>query len=110
MPYANVKNASGKFVKASFSSVTAAAAAAKDMPDDFRVSITNAPGKEAYPIASFTWLLIPSKFADTEKKKALTEFLRWMLTDGQKYAADLGYAPLPKEVVAKEQKAIALIQ
>jgi phosphate transport system substrate-binding protein len=111
MGYGAVQNAAGTFLRANLDSVTAAAAgAAKNMPDDFRVSITNAPGKEAYPISSFTWLLIPSKFADAEKKKALTDFLRWMLTDGQKYAAGLGYAPLPKEVVAKEQKAIALIQ
>jgi phosphate transport system substrate-binding protein len=111
MGYGSVQNAAGTFLKADLNSVTeAAAAAAKNMPDDFRVSITNASGKNAYPIATFTWLLIPSKFADAEKKKALTEFLRWMLVDGQKYAADLSYAPLPKEVVAKEQKAIARIQ
>jgi phosphate transport system substrate-binding protein len=111
MGYGAIQNAAGTFLKADLNSVTeAAAVAAKSMPDDFRVSITNPPGKNAYPIATFTWLLIPSKFADAAKKKALTDFLSWMLTDGQKYAAGLGYAPLPKEVVAKEQKAIALIQ
>jgi phosphate transport system substrate-binding protein len=111
MGYGSVENAAGTFLKADLNSVTeAAAGAAKSMPDDFRVSITNPPGTQAYPIATFTWLLMPSKFADAEKKKALTEFLRWMLADGQKYAADLGYAPLPKEVIAKEQKAIARIQ
>jgi phosphate transport system substrate-binding protein len=110
MPYANVKNASGKFIKASFDSVTAAAAAAKDMPDDFRVSITNETGANVYPISSFTWLLIPSEIKDATKKKALTDFLAWMLTTGQKDCQALSYAPLPKAVVAKEQKQIALIK
>ena len=80
------------------------------MPDDFRVSITNAPGKAAYPISSFTWLLIPAKIADPAKKKAITGFLKWMLTDGQKMTSALSYAPLPKEVVTKEMKAITNIQ
>jgi phosphate transport system substrate-binding protein len=110
MPYANVKNASGKFVKASFASVTAAASAAKDMPDDFRVSITNGMGAGVYPISSFTWLLIPSEIKDPAKKKAITDFLAWMLTTGQKDCEALSYAPLPKAVVAKEQKQIALIK
>ena len=111
MDYGSVKNAAGNFVKADVASVTAAAAgAAKEMPADFRVSITNAPGKNAYPISSFTWLLIPNKIEDATKKKAITDFLKWMLTDGQKDAAGLSYAPLPKEVVAKEQKQIALIK
>jgi phosphate transport system substrate-binding protein len=110
MPYANVKNASGKFVKASFTSVTAAAAAAKDMPDDFRVSITNEMGEGVYPISSFTWLLIPSEIKDPAKKKAITEFLAWMLTTGQKDCEGLQYAQLPKALVAREQKQIALIK
>ncbi|HEY3825584.1 MAG TPA: phosphate ABC transporter substrate-binding protein PstS [Bryobacteraceae bacterium] len=110
MPYANVKNASGKFVKPSFTSVTAAAAAAKDMPEDFRVSISNGMGAGVYPISSFTWLLIPSEIKDPAKKKAITEFLSWMLTTGQKDCEGLSYAPLPKAVVAKEQKQIALIK
>jgi phosphate transport system substrate-binding protein len=111
MGYGAVQNSAGTFLKADLNSVTeAAAGAAKNMPEDFRVSITNASGKNAYPIATFTWLLIPSKFADGEKKKVVTTFLHWMLADGQSYAAGLGYAPLPKEVIAKEQKAIALIQ
>jgi phosphate transport system substrate-binding protein len=106
-----VRNAAGVFLKPDFESVTdAAAAAAKDMPADFRVSITNAPGKKAYPIASFTWLLIPSKIDDPGKKKAVVDFLRWMLKDGQKDAVSLGYAPLPKEVVSKEMKQIDLIR
>jgi phosphate transport system substrate-binding protein len=110
MAYANVKNASGKFVKASFDSVTAAAAGVKDMPADFRVSITNAMGAGAYPISSFTWLLIPAQIKDPAKKKALTEFLSWMLTTGQKDCQALSYAPLPKAVVEKEQKQIGLIK
>jgi phosphate transport system substrate-binding protein len=109
--YGKVKNAAGEFVEPSLASVTAAAAgAAKTIPDDFRVSITNATGKNAYPISSFTWLLIPAKIADPTKKKALVDFLSWMLKDGQTTTQALGYAPLPKEVVAKETKAIAKIK
>jgi phosphate transport system substrate-binding protein len=108
--YANVKNAAGKFVKPSFDSVTAAAAAMKEMPEDFRVSITYGPGDKAYPISSFTWLLIPGQISDPAKKKSITGFLTWMLTDGQKEAQGLGYAPLPAAVVAKEKKQIALIK
>ena len=108
-PVANVKNASGKFVKPSFTSVTAAAGV-KEMPEDFRVSITNATTAGAYPISSFTWLLIPSEIKDPAKKKALTEFLSWMLTTGQKDCEGLQYAQLPKAVVSKEQKQIALIK
>src|SRR6202030_1958426 len=84
MPYGKVKNSSGDFIKADLASVTAAAAgAAKSMPEDFRVSITDAPGKTAYPISSFTWLLIPSKFSDGTKRDAIKGFLKWMLSDGQ---------------------------
>jgi phosphate transport system substrate-binding protein len=109
--YADIKNASGKFIKANFDSVTAAAAgAAKDMPADFRVSITNAPGATAYPISSFTWLLIPNQIKDPAKKKSITDFLNWILTDGQKDAQGLSYAPLPAAVVEKEKKQIALIK
>jgi phosphate transport system substrate-binding protein len=111
MAYGSVKNAAGNFVKADFNTVTeAAAGAAKNMPDDFRVSITNAPGKNAYPISSFTWLLIPSHIPDAAKAKTIKAFLQWMLADGQKYAAGLSYASLPKEVIAKEVKQIAKIQ
>ena len=111
MSYGKVKNSSGAFVKADLASVSAAAAAAaKFIPDDFRVSITNPEGKEAYPIASFTWLLIPSKFADAAKRDVVKDFLKWALTDGQQYAEALSYAKLPKEIVAKEMKAIAQIQ
>jgi len=111
MPYGRVKNSSGAFVKADLASVTAAAAAAvKSMPDDFRVSITDAPGKTAYPISSFTWLLVPAKFSDTNKRDAIKGFVKWMLADGQNYTEALSYAKLPKEVVAKELKAIDKIQ
>jgi phosphate transport system substrate-binding protein len=111
IPYGSVKNSSGNFVKADLASVSeAAAAAAKTMPDDFRVSITNPEGKKAYPIASFTWLLIPEKFSDAAKRDAIKGFLSWMLADGQNYAEQLSYAKLPKEVVAKEKKAIDKIQ
>jgi phosphate transport system substrate-binding protein len=111
MAYGFVRNSAGTYLKADLDSVTeAAASTAKTMPNDFRVSITNAPGTKAYPISSFTWLLIPSKIDDPAKKKAIVTFLHWMLTDGQKYAGALGYAPLPKDVVAKEEKQIALIK
>jgi phosphate transport system substrate-binding protein len=111
IPYGKVKNTEGVFVKADLASVSAAAAAAsKNMPDDFRVSITNAEGKAAYPISSFTWLLIPSKFTDATKRDVVKDFLKWMMTDGQGYVEALSYAKLPKEVVAKEMKAIAQIQ
>ena len=111
IPYGNVKNADGVFMKASLASVTAAASgAAKDMPADFRVSITNAKGKDAYPISTFTWLLIPEKFSDRAKRDAMKGFVTWMLGDGQNYTEALSYARLPKEVVAKEKKALAEIQ
>jgi phosphate transport system substrate-binding protein len=112
MPYGKVKNAAGVFVKADLAGVSAAAAAAaKSMPDDFRVSITNPPdNKMAYPIASFTWLLIPEKFSDATKRDVVKDFLKWMITDGQQSCEALAYAKLPKEVVAKEMKAIAKIQ
>jgi phosphate transport system substrate-binding protein len=111
MPYGKVKNSSGTTVKADLASVTAAAAgAAKDMPADFRVSITNAPGKNAYPISSFTWLLIPEKFSDASKRDAIKGFVSWMLTDGQNDTEALSYAKLPKEVVAMEKQALAKVQ
>ena len=111
MDYGRVRNSSGSFVKANLASVTAAAAsAAASIPDDFRVSITNAPGKAAYPIASFTWLLVPTKIADAAKRQNLVEFVRWMLGPGQKMTEGLSYAPLPKSVVSKELKAISQVQ
>ena len=111
MPYGRVKNSSGAFIKADLAGVTAAAAgAAKNMPDDFRVSITDAPGKAAYPISSFTWLLVPAKFSDSGKRDAIKGFVKWMLADGQEQTEALSYAKLPKEVVAKEMKALDSIQ
>jgi phosphate transport system substrate-binding protein len=101
IPYGIVKNASGNYVKASLASVTAAAASVPKMPADFRVSITNAPGKDAYPISSFTWLLIPAQSKDPAKGKILNGFLNWMLDNGEKMTADLTYAPLPDTVAAK---------
>ena len=108
--YGSVKNASGAFVKASLDSVTAAAASAPKMPADFRVSITNAPGKDAYPISSFTWLLIPEKSKEAAKGKILADFLTWMVDDGQKMTAELTYAPLPGNVAEKVKGAIKLVQ
>src|SRR5712691_4077973 len=111
LPYGKVKNSSGTFVKADLASVSAAAAAtAKFMPDDFRVSITNPEGKAAYPIASFTWLLIPAKFTDAAKRDVVKDFLKWLMTDGQQSCEALSYAKLPKEVVAMEMKAISKIE
>jgi phosphate transport system substrate-binding protein len=103
--YGSVKNAAGNFVKASLEGVTEAAASAK-MPADFRVSITNAPGKTAYPISSFTWLLIPEQSKDPKKGKILNEFLNWMVTDGQKMTSQLSYAPLPQNVAEQVKVAI----
>jgi phosphate transport system substrate-binding protein len=108
--YGSVKNAGGQFVKASLESVTAAAASVKSMPADFRVSITNAPGKDAYPIASFTWLLIPTPSKDPAKRKIMADFLNWMVDDGQKMTADLSYAPLPESVVAKVKETIKQVK
>jgi len=106
IPYGVIRNSSGAFIKASLDSVTAAAASAPKMPADFRVSITNAPGKDAYPISSFTWLLIPAQSKDSAKGKILNEFLNWMVTDGQPMTAALAYAPLPQNVVEKVKEAI----
>ncbi|OLB22590.1 MAG: phosphate ABC transporter substrate-binding protein PstS [Acidobacteriales bacterium 13_2_20CM_55_8] len=108
--YGSVKNAGGEFVKASLASVTAAAASVKTMPADFRVSITNAPGKDAYPIASFTWLLIPTPSKDAAKGKMIADFLNWMVEDGQKMTADLSYAPLPESVAAKVKETIKQVK
>jgi phosphate transport system substrate-binding protein len=109
--FGTVKNSAGTFVKADLASVSAAAAStAKDMPADFRVSITNPPGAKAYPISSFTWLLVPQKFQDANKREAVKKFLYWMIGDGQKDVEALSYAKLPKEVVDKEKKAVDGIQ
>jgi phosphate transport system substrate-binding protein len=109
LSYGNVQNVSGRFVKPSLASVTAAAAGA-EIPDDFRVSITNAPGTDAYPVSGFTWLLIPEKIKDEKKRKAIVNFLHWMLDKGQDYTEALDYARLPKAVTQKERTAISRIQ
>jgi phosphate transport system substrate-binding protein len=111
MSFGAVRNASGKFLKATTGGVTAAAAAAaKSMPADYRVSITNAPGAESYPISSFTWLLIPVHSTDPAKAKALADFLGWMLDHGEDEAAAMTYAPLPKPVQAMVRKSIANVK
>ncbi len=107
--YGSVRNAAGNFVKASLDGVTEAAASAQKMPADFRVSITNAPGKTAYPISSFTWLLIPEQAKDAKKGKIIADFLDWMVNDGQKMTNQLSYAPLPANVVEKVKVAIKQI-
>jgi phosphate transport system substrate-binding protein len=109
--YGTVQNLSGKFVKADVGSVTAAAnAAAKQMPADYRVSITNAAGDDVYPISSFTWILMYENPQDKTMAKTMVDFMKWALTDGQKYCADLGYAPLPKNVVDMEMKTLDAIK
>jgi phosphate transport system substrate-binding protein len=111
LTFGQVQNASGRFIKAELWSVTAAAAdSAQDMPADFRVSITNAPGESAYPISSFTWILVPTKIADRAKREAVVSFLNWGLTDGQTFADSLSYSRLPDSVIKKVQTAIARIQ
>ena len=111
MSFGAVKNAAGKYLKASTAGVTAAAAsAAKTMPADYRVSITNAAGPDSYPISSFTWLLIPTQSTDAAKTKALVGFLNWMLDHGEAEAASLSYAPLPKQVQDMVRKSITTIK
>jgi len=107
--YGSIKNAAGNFVKASLDAVTEAAASSPKMPADFRVSITNATGKTAYPISSFTWLLIPVQAKDPKKGKIIADFLDWMVSDGQKMTNQLSYAPLPQNVVEKVKAAIKQI-
>jgi len=109
--YGAVQNMAGEFTKASVASVTAAAAAAAtQMPADFRVSITNAPGKGVYPISSFTWLLLYENAKDKAQAKTMVDFLKWALADGQKFAPELGYAPLPEAVVKLELAALAKVK
>lgn len=108
--YGEVKNASGNFIKASIPGVTAAAASVKQMPADYRVSITNAPGKDAYPISSFTWILVPLKSADPAKGKVIKDLLSWIVRSGEDEVSALSYAPLPKNVVEKELKTIYSLQ
>ena len=97
-------------MKADLASVSAAAAASKSMPADFRVSITDELGKGVYPISTFTWLLVPSRIEDAQKQKAMAGFLKWAITTGQNSVESLDYAKLPQSVVAKEEKQIAMIK
>jgi len=111
MSFGSVRNASGKFIRASTGGVTAAAAAAaKAMPADYRISITNAAGADSYPISSFTWLLIPTHSTDPAKGKALADFLGWMLDHGEAEAAAMTYAPLPNQVQDMVRKSIANVK
>ena len=111
MSYGSVQNSSGEFVRATVDAVTAAAAAAAaQMPADFRVSITNPPGKDAYPIASFTWLLLYESPQDKKQGKIMVDFVQWALTEGQKFAKELGYEPLPKAVVDMELKTLQKVK
>ena len=110
LTYASLKNKAGNFVDADFNTVSAAAAGAvKNMPSDLRAIITNADGKNAYPISGFTWLLIYKDMKNTTKAKALVNFLKWAMEKGESYAASLYYAPLPKQVVKLCEKKIATI-
>jgi phosphate transport system substrate-binding protein len=109
--FGSVQNKAGEFVTASLQSVTTAAAStAQSMPEDFRVSITNADGKGAYPVASFTWLLFYQNPQDKQSARAMVDFMKWALTDGQQLASQLGYASLPQAVVYKEMQALGKIQ
>ena len=109
--FGTVQNMDGEFVKATVESVTAAAAAAaKQMPADFRVSITDAAGPGAYPISSFTWMLLYEDPKDKREAKILVDFMKWALTDGQKFAGQLGYAPFPESVVRRELTALERIK
>jgi phosphate transport system substrate-binding protein len=111
LQYGSVQAKDGAFLKASLETVTAAAAeGASAMPKDFRVSITNAPGANSYPISSFTWLLLYESPKDKNQSKTMNDFVKWMLTDGQKYCKDLGYAPLPESVVKLELAQLATIK
>ena len=109
IPYGSVRNAAGTWLKGSLEGATAAAASVKNMPADLRVSITNAPGKDAYPISSFTWLLIPTQSKDAARGKILVDFLNWMLYEGEKETTPLRYAPLPENVAAKVKQAITQV-
>jgi len=108
--FGEVKNSAGNWVKGSIEGVTEAAASVKQIPADYRVSITNAPGANAYPISSFTWILVPAKSADPAKGKVLKDFLNWMLNSGENEVSSLYYAPLPKALVDKEHVTVNNLQ
>ena len=105
-----MKNKAGTYLKASLESVTAAAAGAASMPADFRVSITDADGKDAYPISSYTWILLYENQTDKARNRKMVDFMRWAITDGEAFAKDLGYAPLPEAVVKLEQDTLGKIK
>jgi phosphate transport system substrate-binding protein len=107
--FGSVKNAAGSFLKADLQNTSAAANGVK-IPDDYRVSITNSPNKDAYPIATFTWLLIPTKPADATKGKIIKDFLSWMIDDGEKMVESLNYAPLPQELQGRVKNTIQKLQ
>ena len=109
LSYGRVRNRSGEFVEASLESIAAAVGHPTEIRDDFKVSIVDAPGDGAYPIASFTWIVVPSHIGDREKRTAIAQFLRWMLGPGQRQAAALGYLALPREFVVKEEEAVGRI-
>jgi phosphate transport system substrate-binding protein len=108
--FGEVKNAAGNWEKASIAGVTEAAASMKQIPNDYRVSITNAPGKDAYPISSFTWLLIPVKSTDPAKGKVIKDMLSWIINSGESEVTSLSYAPLPKAVADKVLKTVYSLQ
>lgn len=99
--FGSVQNADGTFISASISGIEEAAASLKKIPADFRVSISNAPGRNAYPIASFSWVLVPNHPRDPARRKIVMDFLAWIMTDGQRFAEDLYYSPLPQDLTAK---------
>jgi phosphate transport system substrate-binding protein len=110
LSFAAVRNSAGEFVRASISSVTAAAQASQIPDAEFRVSITDSPGKSSYPIASYTWVLLPNSIEDAHKRAALVELLRWALTSGQKSCSALGYAPLPVDVGKRALQSVEAIK
>ena len=109
IPYAWIQNRTGKFIEPTLTSVSAAAGAIQDMPRDFRVSLTDATGPDAYPIVAFTWVLVYKQQSNKTQGQKLVNFLWWMMHEGQKEAPALHYAPLPKELVAREEEALAAI-
>ncbi len=108
--FGSVKNQAGNYITASIDGVTEAAASVKQLPADYRVSITDAPGANAYPISSFTWLLVPLKSPDPAKGKVIKDLLSWIVNSGESEAASLSYAPLPKNVAEKVLKTVYSLQ
>jgi phosphate transport system substrate-binding protein len=106
VPFGSVRNSSGNFVKASLDSLTEAGASVHEMPADFRVSITNAPGHGAYPISSFSWLLVPQRMRDASRGQVMASFLGWMIDDGEAMTKKMGYAPLPENVASQVRKSL----